>query len=105
MPGAGGGDLGGLLVNRLEVDPASEDELARWYDQEHLPALCRVEGCLGARRFVATEGGQRHMVIYYLTDPAVQASPEWRRAADTPWTVRMRAVMRQRWRVVYRPAP
>jgi hypothetical protein len=105
LPGAAGLDAPerGLLVVRLDVAPEHAEEFEEWYAAEHLPALCGVTGVIGGRTFVAVEGTPRYMAMYHLADPAAQASPAWERAAATPWTLRMRRLIPNRWRVVYRP--
>jgi antibiotic biosynthesis monooxygenase (ABM) superfamily enzyme len=109
LPGPAGGDssavAGGLLVVRMDVDPAHEADFNAWYNEEHLPALCGVPGVIGARRFRAIEGAPAYMATYYLTEPAVQASEAWKRAIDTPWSARVRPAFRNLWRVVYQPLP
>ena len=44
---------GGLLVVMVEVDPEHEDELNRWYDEEHIPEKLATLGFRSARRFVS----------------------------------------------------
>ncbi|MGH2586817.1 MAG: hypothetical protein ACRDJE_18015 [Dehalococcoidia bacterium] len=109
LPGPVAGEdaavVGGLLVVRMDVDPAQEADFNAWYNEEHLPALCGVPGVIGARRFWAIEGGPAYMATYYLTEPAVQASEAWKQAANTPWSARIRPAFRNLWRVVYRPLP
>jgi hypothetical protein len=96
---------GGLLVVRMDVDPAHEDDFNAWYNEEHLPALCAVPGVIAARRFRAIEGGPAYMAIYYLTDPSVQASDAWKQAISTPWSARIRPSFRNLRRAVYQPLP
>ncbi len=94
---------GGLLLNAMSVDPAHEAEFNEWYDGEHIPSLAAVPGCLAARRFRATaEGSPRYVALYHLETPEVQASPEWARAANTPWTERIRHHFRDRLRIAAR---
>jgi hypothetical protein len=107
MPGPSYGDgqteAGGLMVFRMDLAPEHEAEFHAWYDQEHLPALCAVPGVIGAHRFEAIQGGPKFGAIYYLTEPAVQACPEWVAARDTPWSARMRPLFLNGWRMVYQP--
>jgi antibiotic biosynthesis monooxygenase (ABM) superfamily enzyme len=106
QPGpAGTAEPEGLLVVRMDVDPEHEADFNAWYNEEHLPALCSVSGVIGARRFSAIEGNPAYMAMYYLTDSAVQTSEEWKRAANTPWSARVRPTFRNLWRAVYRPLP
>ena len=82
----------GLLVASMNVDPAAEAEFNEWYDKEHLPQLGAVPGVLTARRFRA--GGpdveKRYLALYHLESVDVGRSDAWKKAANTPWTERMR---------------
>ena len=78
-----------LLVH-LETEPEHEGELNDWYDNEHLAALAAVPGVLGARRYRAREGSPRYMAVYDYANAEVRESEAWKKAADTPWTLKMR---------------
>lgn len=92
----------GLLLVAMNVEPAAEDEFDRWYAQEHVPALFALPGVLDARRYRAVAGDQKHIAMYHLTEPDVQASPAWAKAIDTPWGTRVRPHTRDRVRWVCR---
>ena len=94
---------GGLMAIRLDVAAAAEADFNAWYDQEHLPALCGVPGVIAGRRFRAIEAEPKWLATYHLTASEVQASADWKRAIDTPWSERVRKTFQRRWRVVYRP--
>jgi hypothetical protein len=94
---------GGLMAMRLGTKPANEADFNAWYDQEHLPALSAVPGVIACRRFSSTDATPKYLAIYHLTSPEVQASAEWKKAIDTPWSARVRDHFTDRWRVVYRP--
>jgi hypothetical protein len=79
-----------LLMVRLETAPEHEEELNRWYEEEHIDRLFAVPGCLSARRYRATQGSPRYLALYELTAPDVPDSAAWHEAADTEWTLRMR---------------
>jgi hypothetical protein len=96
------GRAGGLLLNAMNVVPAHEAEFNGWYDNEHIPALSSVPGVLAARRFRARNGSPRYLALYHLAAPEVQASPEWKGAADSKWTEKMRPHFRDRLRIVAR---
>ena len=83
---------GGLLVASMNVDPAAEPEFNEWYNAEHLPQLGAVPGVLAARRYRSEETNpeRKYLALYHLTDPEVSRSDAWKKAANTPWTERMR---------------
>jgi hypothetical protein len=85
---------GGLLLFAMNVASEAETEFNAWYDEEHIPRLAGVPGCLCARRFRITsavsDGRQRYLAMYHLASAEVCASPAWQQAAVTDWTIRMR---------------
>jgi hypothetical protein len=84
-----------LLMVALETDDEHDAELNDWYDNEHLAALQSVPGCYTAKRYQATspaQGFPKNLAIYELDAPEVRTSDAWRKAADTEWTLRMRAL-------------
>ena len=83
-------DAAGLLLVGLNVAAEHEHEFTEWYNSEHLPALAAVRGVLCARRYRGTGATQRYVALYHLRAPEVSRSAEWRNAADTPWTQRLR---------------
>jgi hypothetical protein len=82
-----------LLVASMNVDPAAEHEFNEWYNTEHLPQLAAVPGVLCARRYRGS-GERKYLALYHLTGSDVSQSDAWRKAADTPWTQRMRPQFR-----------
>jgi len=93
-------NAGGLLLNSMNVDPAAEAEFNEWYNTEHIPMLGAVPGVLCARRFKATSANRRYVALYHLVSPDIQATDAWKKAANTPWTERMRPHFRDHLRVV-----
>jgi hypothetical protein len=81
-----------VLVVSMNVDPAAEPEFNEWYNAEHLPQLGAVPGVLAARRFSAEEDQpeRKYLAMYHLTGPDVTRGDAWKKAANTPWTERMR---------------
>ena len=92
----------GLLLVGMNVAPEMEAEFNRWYVEEHVPNLFALPGVLGARRYESRTGGRKHLAMYHLEAPEVQASPEWKRAIDTPWGSSVRPHTRDRTRFVCR---
>ena len=104
MPGrqAAPDNAGGLLMNAMNVAPEAEAEFNAWYNEEHIPALAAVPGCLSARRFKTDGGTHRYIALYHLNAPEVQVTTAWKKAVDTPWTAKMRPHFRDPLRVVLR---
>ena len=98
-----GAEMSAIMVMRLGVAPERVQDLRDWYDQEHLAALAGVPGTIAARRFEAVAGEPLFLAIYALTEPAVQASPAWKQAIDTPWSAQARTWFERRWRMVCQP--
>ncbi|HUA56495.1 MAG TPA: DUF4286 family protein [Candidatus Sulfotelmatobacter sp.] len=96
-------DAGAILMNAMNVDPAHEADFNAWYDQEHIPQLAAVPGCLLARRFRATDdGSHKYIALYHLKSADVQESAAWKKAVDTPWSARIRPHYKDRVRLVCR---
>ena len=96
-PGAGG-----LLVNAMNVAPDHDAEFNEWYNHEHIPALAAVPGVLSARRFKDPTGTHRYLALYHLKTPEVTLGADWKRAAGTPWTERLRPHFRNHLRILAR---
>jgi len=90
------------------MNPPVDDEVGfnAWYDEEHIPRLSAVAGCLLARRFsivsAVSAGRQRYLAIYHLATPDVCSSEKWKEAANTDWTAKMRPHFRDGLRIVLR---
>jgi hypothetical protein len=80
-----------VLLARLESIPEREAEFNDWYNTDHLPALTSVPGVYGARRYRATVGAPKYLAVYELANPDVPNSEAWKKAADSPWTMKMRS--------------
>ncbi len=83
---------GALLVASMNVDPAAEAEFNEWYNAEHLPQLGAVPGVLCARRFHSPESDRerQYLALYHMSSPEIPSGDAWKKAANTPWTERMR---------------
>jgi hypothetical protein len=88
-----------LLLVAMNVAAEHEHEFNEWYNSEHLPALAAVPGVLCARRYRGTGATQRYVALYHLRAPGVSRSAEWREAADTPWTQKLRPHFRDLLRI------
>ena len=95
-------DAPALLLNAMSVAPEHEHEFNEWYNSEHIPALAAVPGTLCALRCRGTGAKQRYVALYHLASPEVPDSAAWKKAANTPWTERMRPHFRDHLRIVSR---
>ncbi len=102
VPGrvAGALEAEGMMMNSMNIAAEVEEEFNAWYNEEHLLRLSQVPGVLRARRYRTTSGTQRYVALYDLTSPEVQVTPEWKAAANTPWTVRLRPYFKDQLRLV-----
>lgn len=93
----------GLLFVMMEIPEEHEEELNRWYDEEHLPERRACEGFLTARRFVAVDGPPRYLATYDLESVDVLSAPAYRRLMDqlSPWTKRIGGLVTTNLRRVY----
>ncbi len=103
-------------VVETDVAKGGEDELEAWYEQEHLPGLSRVPGCLRARRFVrlavdnsgghsAVDGALSSLPLYVasydLQGPEVTESAPWLAVRHTDWSSRVRPLFRNTRRTLF----
>lgn len=92
-PGTGPSSLpSGLLVVRVDVAPEDEDELNRWYEEEHLPERLAVPGIKSATRYRSVERAGRYLAVYQTDDPRLPLSEAYMARRPTPWG---RRVMQQ----------
>jgi len=92
-----------LLVIAMNVGPEIEAEFNAWYNEEHLPALATVPGVLQARRYRGQAATQRYLAMYHFAALDVPQSDAWKKAANTPWTEKMRPHFRDFLRLDCRP--
>lgn len=64
----------GLLMAWTDVDPLFEAEFNAWYDNEHIPRLMQVPGCVSGARYRALRGWPRYLAMYELEDHNVLRS-------------------------------
>lgn len=80
-------------VVEADFEAGWEDELTRWYEQEHLPGLAAVAGCVRAMRLRNLDAGPASLACYDLTGEGVPESPAWLAVRGTAWSDRMRPRM------------
>jgi hypothetical protein len=93
-----------ILAVAMSVPEGSENDLAAWYTEEHIPMLLQVPGWRRIRRFRLTraldgpgdlEPGS-FLSVHELAGPEVLEDPGFRAAVSTPW--RDRVVASALWR-------
>lgn len=72
----------------VEMDPDAGwmPEIARWYDQEHMPGLAAVTGCIDARRYLNHDSGPLSLACYDLVMPETLGCPAWLQVRATAWS-------------------
>ena len=89
-----------MLSVALSVPGESEDDLAAWYTEEHIPMLLEVPGWRRIRRFRLVRSmdapGPDFLSVHELAGPEVLEEPRYRAAISTPW--RDRVVSAALWR-------
>ena len=79
-----------VLAVSQSVPPATEDDLAAWYTEEHIPMLLAVPGWRRARRYRLTSGtAPAYLSLHELASAAVFEEPAYRAAVTTPWMKRI----------------
>jgi hypothetical protein len=83
-----------ILAVAMSVPEASEDDLAAWYAEEHIPMLLKVPGWRRIRRFRLTRaldgpGPGSFLSVHELAGPEVLEDPGYRAAVSTPWRDRV----------------
>jgi len=95
-----------ILAVALSVPPATEDDLAAWYTEEHVPMLLQVPGWRRIRRFRLVQGldgdpGPDFLSVHELAGPEVLEDDRYRAAVSTPWRDRVVASALRRERRVF----
>ncbi|MBL8384370.1 MAG: hypothetical protein JNM90_14925 [Burkholderiales bacterium] len=89
-------------VVETNAAPGWMGEVARWYEEEHLPGLAQVPGCVRACRYVNLDGDPSSVACYDLEAPDVLSSPAWLAVRATAWSDRVRPQFRDTRRTMFR---
>ena len=79
-----------VLTVRLNIPADKEQDFNAWYNVDHVPALVGVPGVYCARRYAAVEGDPKYLALYELNAAGVPKTPEWDKARNSEWTMRIR---------------
>ena len=89
----------------VETDPEAgwAEEIARWYDTEHMPGLARVPGCVRASRFLNHDHGPASFACYDLVSTETLGSAPWLAVRNTEWSDRARPHFTNTLRTMFTP--
>jgi hypothetical protein len=91
LPGASRDKLAAFhYVVETDPEPGWADEIARWYDTEHMPGLASVPGCVRASRLLNHDRGPMSFACYDLMTPDTLGSEAWLAVRHTEWSDRAR---------------
>jgi len=65
-------------------------EISAWYDQEHMPGLASVPGCIHAVRMINLDHGPKSIACYDLVSGKVMGSSAWLNVRATQWSSKCR---------------
>ena len=76
----------------VEMDPEAgwKEELFAWYDQEHMPGLAAVPGCIHAVRLLNLDHGPLNFACYDLSAKEIMGCPPWLAVRHSQWSDRVR---------------
>ncbi|KAE8356924.1 Alpha/Beta hydrolase protein [Aspergillus coremiiformis] len=111
--------VGSILVSvvlTVPADAAKEEDLRRWYREEHIPLLARVPGWRRSRLFVTSsidpKASREFLALHEYGAINGLGDPEHKAAMDTPWrnrimseTVTSRKRRVYQWYYTFGPAP
>ncbi|KAI0692588.1 hypothetical protein C8T65DRAFT_586502 [Cerioporus squamosus] len=98
---AGAGAARYVRVVAMDVPSEHEEDLNKWYDEEHVAMLAKVPQWVRSTRYVLRESGvsgtdesmkptrrgaPKYLALHECTDAGAVDTEEFRAALDTPWT-------------------
>jgi hypothetical protein len=92
-----------LLAVWMEMPPEHEDDLNRWYNEEHLADRMAFPGFLRVRRYVSLNGPPKYVALYDITGEAMTSEPYLHaRKNPTPLTQKVTGALKTNIRNEYR---
>jgi len=74
----------------MSVPAGTEDDVAAWYADEHIPMLLAVPGWRRIRRYRLTAGtGPEYLSLHELSGQQVFEEDAYKAAISTPWRNRI----------------
>ena len=91
VPGESAGEQAVFhYVVETDAEPGWMDEIANWYDTEHMPGLAGVPGCIRASRFLNQDHSPLSYACFDLVSETTPGSPPWLAARGSDWSSRVR---------------
>ncbi len=88
-------------VVETDIPVTMEEELNKWYAQEHLPGLAKVPGTIRASRFMRAAGAPKYVACYDLVSAQTLERSEWLAVRNTEWSSRVRPHFQNTRRTLY----
>ncbi len=106
IPGASAQEPARLLyVVEITAAEANMPAVSEWYQEEHMPGLAAVPGCVHATRFLTHGREPVSVACYDIADPGIRETAAWNAVRGTPWTQRVRPHFLNLTRNMYAPIP
>jgi hypothetical protein len=84
-----------IRIVRLEIDPENEENVNRWYNEEHEPLLRKVPGVIATfKGKLLHENGQKYCFLYVHENLDVQKSDLYRETSLTKWAKEVRPFLK-----------
>ncbi len=95
-----------LFVVQMDIPVEHEAEFNRIYDEQHVPMILKVPGCLSCTRYRLSHSAQadapRYLALYELESADVAQTAAWKAASDTgDWAPKIRPHTTNRRHSVY----
>lgn len=66
-----------VVIDRVDIPETALQAFNMWFVIDYLPKMESVEGLTRARRYLAMEGGPRHVLVHELEGAAALTDPVW----------------------------
>jgi hypothetical protein len=106
MAGANEGEAAPFFYT-VEITAKRENmaAIAEWYEQEHMPGLAAVPGCVHARRYLTDGAEQTSCACYELNNAGIRETAAWNAVRGTPWSQKVRPYFLNLKRNMFRALP
>jgi len=91
----------------VEITSKRENTAAvsAWYDEEHMPGLAAVPGCVRARRFLTDGAEQTSCACYEINNAEIRETAAWNAVRSTPWGLKVKPYFVRLKRNMFRALP